>query len=95
MNGMNPEKLQKQVDVGLHHQYIFNAPQVNNGSAIGGQSPKFPDIVKMAEVSNTDWSWPSLFFDMDNDGLKEFFISNGIKRYFRKKDYLQLLKPKL
>ena len=37
---------------------------------------------------NTDWSWGPLLFDMDNDGKKDLFIANGIKRDFINLDFL-------
>ena len=40
-------------------------------------------------MSNTDWSWGPLFADFDNDGFKDLFIANGIKRDFRNYDYLK------
>ena len=43
----------------------------------------------MAGISGTDWSWAPLLFDMDNDGIKDLFIANGIKRDYINKDYLK------
>ena len=40
----------------------------------------------MAGVSNTDWSWSVLFCDFDNDGWKDLFITNGVKRAMRNSD---------
>ncbi|MDN5202108.1 FG-GAP-like repeat-containing protein [Fulvivirgaceae bacterium BMA10] len=94
MSGMNPERFYKHVDLGLHHQYMFNALQVNNGSPSGNEIPKFSDVAQMAGVSNTDWSWAPLFLDMDNDGLKDLFISNGIKRDFRNNDFVNYRKKR-
>ncbi len=87
MSGMNPERFNKLVQEGFHHQYMYNTLQLNNGSAKDNY-PYFSDIAALAGVSSTDWSWGPLFFDMDNDGDKDLFISNGIKRDFRNVDYL-------
>ncbi|MCK5701966.1 MAG: CRTAC1 family protein, partial [Cyclobacteriaceae bacterium] len=38
-------------------------------------------------VSNTDWSWGPLLIDFDNDGFKDLFIANGIKRDFINYDF--------
>jgi len=78
----------KLVDWGMHHQYLYNALQLNNGVIKEGAAPVFSDLAQMAGVSSTDWSWAPLLFDMDNDGLKDLFIANGIKRDFINKDYL-------
>ena len=87
MSGMNPKSFSKTVALGLHHQYMFNTLQTNNGTVGGGEVPYFSETAQLAGVSNTDWSWAPLFFDMDNDGLKDIFISNGIKRGFRDNDF--------
>ncbi|MDO1499161.1 hypothetical protein Q2T40_02330 [Winogradskyella maritima] len=48
----------------------------------------------MAGISSTDWSWAPLLFDMDNDGYRDLFVSNGIKRDFRNNDFLIYLEKK-
>ncbi|MCM4173344.1 hypothetical protein DHD32_17855 [Arenibacter sp. TNZ] len=90
MSGMNPSRFYKHVDLGLHHQYMYNALQINNG--IHGTLPRFSDIAQLSGVSSTDWSWGPLFFDMDNDGFKDLFISNGIKGDFRNNDFINYRK---
>nr|MBX2871061.1 VCBS repeat-containing protein [Saprospiraceae bacterium] len=87
MSGMNPERFHELVEGGFHHQYMYNTLQLNNGTA-EHSLPYFSDLAALAGVSSTDWSWGPLFFDMDNDGDKDLFISNGIKRDFRNVDYL-------
>ena len=59
---------------GMPHQYMKNCLQKNNGDGT------FSEIGQLAGISNTDWSWACLFADFDNDGLKDFFVSNGYKR---------------
>jgi enediyne biosynthesis protein E4 len=85
---LNMDHYQELVDLGLHHQYNYNTLQLNNGIFAEDQIPVFSDIAQLAGVSNTDWSWAPLLFDMDNDGLKDLFIANGIKRDFINQDYL-------
>lgn len=92
MSGMNPKRFYKHVDLGLHHQYMYNALQINNG--IYNELPRFSDIAQLAGVSSTDWSWGPLFFDMDNDGLKDLFVANGIKGDFRNNDFVNYRKKK-
>ena len=88
MSGMNPERFWKMVEDGFHYQYMYNTLQINNGLPNGKQIPYFSDVAALSGVSSTDWSWGPLFFDMDNDGDKDLFVSNGIKRDFRNVDYL-------
>jgi hypothetical protein len=92
MGGMDPKRFNTLVGMGLHHQYMYNALQINNG--IHNNLPRFSDIAQLAGVSSTDWSWAPLFFDMDNDGFKDLFVSNGIKRDFRNNDFVNYQKKK-
>lgn len=87
MSGMNPDRFYHLVENGFHHQYMFNCLQLNQGIHQG--LPKFSDVAQLAGVSNTDWSWSPLFFDADNDGHQDLFVSNGIKRDFRNNDFLK------
>ena len=81
MSGMNPDLFDHAVINGFHYQYMFNALQMNNGNQ------NFSDIAQLSGVSNTDWSWSPLFADFDNDGYKDLFVSNGLKRDFRNNDF--------
>lgn len=89
MSGMNPDDFYKLVNLGLHHQYMYNTLQFNNGPCTPGGIPYFSEVGQMAGVSSTDWSWAPLFFDMNNDGYQDLFVSNGIKRDFRNNDFVQ------
>jgi len=82
MSGMNPAKFWRLVNAGYHHQYMFNALQLNNGNG------SFSEIAQMAGVSNTDWSWTALFADLDLDGNKDLVVTNGLFRDVRNKDYI-------
>lgn len=43
---------------------------------------------RQAGVAATEWSWGALLFDMDNDGLRDIFVSNGIYKDLLDRDYL-------
>ncbi len=81
MSGMNPQKFWALAKAGYHHQYMFNAFQINNGNG------KFSEIGQMAGISNTDWSWATLFADYDNDGLKDLVVTNGLVKDIKNNDY--------
>lgn len=54
-------------------QMLKNSLQINRGNGT------FSDIGYMTGVATTDWSWTPLMADLNNDGLKDIFVSNGIK----------------
>lgn len=64
---------------GFHYQYPRNALQLNRGNG-PSNVPTFSEIAQLAGVYATDWSWSALFSDLDNDGLKDLYITNGIAR---------------
>ncbi len=75
-------KYQYNVKNGYHHQFTRNVLQRNNGNN------SFSEISRLAGVEASDWSWGALFFDMDNDGLKDLFVANGIYKDLTNQDYL-------
>lgn len=64
-------------------QYTRNMLYHNQG---GGQ---FAEIGLYAGVHATEWSWGSVFGDMDNDGLIDLFVANGIKRDMTNMDFIR------
>ena len=76
------------VDSGYHHQYMRNTLQLNRGFA-SDSLPRFSEIAQLSGVSNTDWSWTPFFVDLDNDGLKDIFITNGYLRDFTNMDFMK------
>ncbi|MCK0148250.1 VCBS repeat-containing protein [Arenibacter sp. F26102] len=86
MSSMNPDLFWSTVNSGFHYQYMQNSLQMNNGT-LNGSLPDFSNISRMAGVSSTDWSWGPLMADLDNDGWKDIFISNGTRREINNKDY--------
>jgi len=94
MASMNPEGFAQMVSLGLTHQYMENSLQLNYGTTPDGL-PHFGDISRMTGTALTDWSWGPLFIDMDNDGHKDLFVTNGTRRDINNKDYFAQLSPKL
>ena len=47
----------------------------------------FSEIGHLAGISNTDWSWAALLADFNNDGFKDLYVTNGIKRDMTDNDY--------
>jgi len=67
---------------GFYYQYVRNCLQLNN------QNGKFIDIGNYAGVSASDWSWGALMFDMDNDGLSDIYICNGVNKDVTNLDFM-------
>jgi hypothetical protein len=83
MSGMNPERFWKYVEHGLHYQYMINTLQLNNGDGT------FSEISQLAGVDKTDWSWAPLLADFNQDGLKDLFMSNGLRKEARNNDFVK------
>jgi hypothetical protein len=75
-------KYDMQVKNEYHYQFSRNALHRNMGN------DTFMEISRFSNVSSSEWSWACLLFDADNDGLKDIFISNGIKKDLLDRDYL-------
>ena len=76
-------KYQYNVKNGYGHQFTRNMLHRNNTNGT------FSEVGRFAGVEASDWSWGALFFDMDNDGLRDLFIANGIFQDLTNQDYLQ------
>ncbi len=90
MASMNPSLFWSTVNSGFHYQYMQNSLQLNNG-LVHDTLPDFSNISRLAGLSSTDWSWGPLFADLDNDGWKDIFISNGTRREINNRDYFLAL----
>ncbi len=89
MSSMNPKAFQVLVYAGGHYQYMRNTLQLNNGNQ------SFSDIAPLAGVTDSDWSWGPLFTDLDNDGLKDLFVTNGMKKNTNNKDFDIYMKKRI
>ncbi|WP_345158979.1 VCBS repeat-containing protein [Pontibacter saemangeumensis] len=75
MNGVkNYDEFQLALQRGYMPQYVRNTLQLNNGNGT------FSEISQLAGIHYTDWSWAPLFADFDNDGNRDLFITNGIRK---------------
>ncbi|MCM4168308.1 hypothetical protein KCTC52924_03874 [Arenibacter antarcticus] len=80
MGGMNPDAFWNVVNEGGHYQFMYNTLQLNNGNGT------FSDIAQLTGMAATDWSWSNLIVDLDNDGLKDTYITNGLLHDIRNTD---------
>ncbi len=84
MSGMNIPAFWNLISLGFQYQYMFNALQLNRGNGL------FSEIAQLSGISKTDWSWAPLIADFNNDGLKDLYVTNGLKRDVRNKDFSHL-----
>lgn len=76
----NVFKLKQSKD--FYQQYIQNTLQLNNGNGT------FSEIAYFSGIAKTDWSWAGLIFDMDNDGNRDIFVTNGVNHDLTDLDFV-------
>src|SRR5437879_13446356 len=62
-----------------------NMLQLNN------RNGTFSDIGQLAGVARTDWSWSALIADLDLDGYKDIYVTNGLAKDVTSQDYVAFL----
>ena len=94
---MLPERLKRKKTKALYESWSKYQTSVSNGYQhqfprnmlhVGSEHGSFVEIGRISGLTNTDWSWGSLLFDMNNDGFKDVFISNGIFKDLLDRDFL-------
>ncbi|MCH7858589.1 MAG: VCBS repeat-containing protein [Candidatus Marinimicrobia bacterium] len=83
----------KKIEWDYYHQLSRNTLQLNRGFDSQNRM-SFSEIGLLAGVAETDWSWGANIVDLDNDGLKDIFVSNGIFRDVTDQDYVTYLMQK-
>ena len=79
------EKYENSYKKGYYHQFPRNMFYLN-------QYPNTNvELGRMHNFTGTEWSWSPLIFDIDNDGNRDLFISNGIGRDLLDRDYLNYM----
>jgi len=81
----NYEKFDLYLRSGFYYQYMRNMLQLNDGNG------HFSEIGQLAGLSNTDWSWAPLWADLDNDGWKDLFVTNGYVRDYTNMDFIKYM----
>jgi hypothetical protein len=82
MKGNNYDEFQQNMADGYEPQYVRNTLQLNNGDG------SFSEIGMLAGVHATEWSWAPLFVDLDNDGWKDLYITNGFRQDINNLDFV-------
>ncbi|WP_394974739.1 VCBS repeat-containing protein [uncultured Croceitalea sp.] len=70
---------------GYAPQYMQNTLHLNLGDS------NFSEVANLSGIAATEWSWGALLADFDNDGLKDIFISNGIKGATNDMDFINFI----
>ncbi|MFT7381739.1 MAG: hypothetical protein ACI9Z3_001628, partial [Roseivirga sp.] len=78
----NYDKYLMLVKNGFYEQSMRNMLHLNNNGL------SFSEIGQFAGVEGTDWSWSTLFCDLDNDGFKDIYITNGVKKDYTNMDFM-------
>lgn len=97
---MLPENLETYKTSGLEYGYPIYQQYLKNGFApqymqntlhlnLGNEN--FTEIGNLSGISATEWSWGPLLADFDNDGLRDIFITNGIKGATNDMDYMNFI----
>jgi enediyne biosynthesis protein E4 len=79
----NYELYNNTVQNGFYHQLMRNMLQLNNGNGT------FSEVGQFSGIFCTDWSWSSLFVDLNNDGNKDLFVTNGYGRDMTNRDFVK------
>ncbi len=74
-------RYQEVLEKGYHHQFSRNVLQKKFGDS-------YFELGRLSGVAATEWSWGALMFDMNNDGLRDIFVANGIAKDLLDRDYL-------
>ncbi|QLE00832.1 VCBS repeat-containing protein [Galbibacter sp. BG1] len=74
---------------GFYNQQMQNTLQLNTGNNA------FSEIAYFSGVAKTDWSWSPLIFDMDNDGYRDIYVSNGMNHDLTDGDFMDFFANEL
>jgi len=79
------DKYQSNIKNGYYHQFTRNMLHINQ------PNNRFLEVGRMSGVEATDWSWGALMVDLDNDGLKDIFVANGIYQDLTDQDFINFI----
>jgi hypothetical protein len=84
---VNPNAFEAMIRAGYHPQYMRNMLFTNMGND-DAQKPVFVETGQQAGIHSTDWSWAPLWADVDHDGRRDLFITNGYLRDITDMDFI-------
>ena len=77
---------------GYNYQYVRNTLQINQGPRVKQKdtigAPIFSEVAYMSGIAETDWSWTPLLADIDNDGNRDLFVTNGFPKDITDHDFI-------
>ena len=79
---MTQDKFNAILAMDYESQFMRNTLQLNQGNN------DFIEIGRYSGIHRTDWSWAPLLIDLDNDGWKDLFITNGYFKDITDKDFI-------
>jgi len=79
---MSKDKYETFLKLGYGKQLMRNTLHVST------EAGPFEETAFLSGLAATEWSWSVLMEDLDADGLKDVFITNGIKRDMTDLDYM-------
>ena len=85
------DKSQLNATKGYHNQFGRNVLQYNVGNK--NNIPQFKELGRYHNIEATDWSWGALMADFDNNGYKDIFVANGIKKDLLDQDHVSFYTP--
>lgn len=92
MSAISYQNYQNSDYFGYQYQYVRNSIQLNQGPRMNQNDsigdPIFSDIGFFAGIAETDWSWCPLVVDFDNDGYRDFYVTNGYPKDITDHDFI-------
>lgn len=67
---------------GFFYQYMQNTLQLNT------RNNSFAEVAYYGGVAASDWSWGALIFDVNNDGLRDIYVCNGVAHDVTNQDFI-------
>ena len=83
MGSMNTKRFAALNNAGFVPQYMRNSLNINRARG------RFSEVAQIGNVAKTDWSWGTLLIDIDDDGYKDIFVTNGIARDIKNRDFVK------
>ena len=72
-----------------YYQYTQNCLHLNQGNG------KFIESSFISNIAATDWSWGALVFDLNLDGRKDIFVSNGVFHDITDSDFADFISDEI